>query len=321
MNVKQSILAALEQNRGTALSGQALAQQLGVSRNAVWKAIHILQAEGYAVLATPNRGYRLADDCDRLSAAGLAAEMRMPVPVYAFDTLDSTNSEARRRVAAGEPAPFVVVAEGQTEGRGRRGRSFFSPQGAGLYITVALSAGLAVEEALGVTAYAAVCVTDALLRLTGRDARIKWVNDLYWENRKVCGILTEAVTDLEGGTVDTLLVGIGLNLRPAEPPAAWREVIGNLRCEAPLKNTLGAAIADALLLYPPADTAYLTRYRERSLTLHRRVRCTIGGQTLTGTAETIDARGALCVRTDDGQLIALRGGEVELLPVTEHAET
>ena len=75
MNVKQSILSALEQNRGTALSGQALAEQLGVTRNAVWKAIHTLQAEGYAVLATPNRGYRLADDCDRLSAAGLAARL------------------------------------------------------------------------------------------------------------------------------------------------------------------------------------------------------------------------------------------------------
>lgn len=311
MNLKHSILAELETNRGAALSGQALAERFGVSRNAVWKAINALKAEGYAVESAPNRGYRLAADCDRLSESGIRAAMHAPmIPIRVFETLDSTNNEGKRLLAAGQAAPFIVAAEGQSAGRGRRGHTFFSPQGAGLYMTVALNAGLTVEDALGVTACAAVCVTDAVAAIVGRNVQIQWVNDLFLNGLKVGGILTEAVTDFEGGTVESLLVGVGLNLRPARPPEEWRDIIGTLRCDAPVKNRLAGAIADGLLAYRAGDAASLARYREQSLTLGRRVACRQGDRYVTGVAEDIDATGALRIHTDSGEWLTLRSGEV-----------
>jgi len=315
MALKDNVLAALETNRQAALSGQALAARFGVSRNAVWKAVSALKAEGYAVESAPNRGYRLSPACDRLSGGAVRALLGLSAPpVHCFDTLTSTNDEAKRRLAGGEAGPFLVLAEEQTAGRGRRGRTFYSPKGAGLYMTVAFPAGLAAENALGVTAYAAVCVAGAVERLTGKDARIKWVNDLYLDGKKICGILTEAVTDFESGALEALLVGVGVNLRPVPLPAPLAETVGFLSCDKPLKNPLAAAIAEALLRYPPADTAYLAAYRKRSMTLGRNVLWTQGDRSGTGRAEAIDESGALVVRGADGALQVLKSGEITLLP-------
>lgn len=315
MSLKNSILTALEQNREIALSGQALAQRLGVSRNAVWKAVNALKEEGYDIASTPNRGYQLSPHCDLASEAGIRALLKDPaLPVYTLETVDSTNNEAKRLLASGAPEPFLVVAGEQTAGRGRHERAFFSPHNAGLYITVALSLKQSVESALGITAYAAVCVTEAIERLTGISPQIKWVNDLYVQGKKVCGILTEAVTDFESGTVESLLVGIGINLRPTMVPEEWADIIGFLDCDLPLKNRLTAEITNTLLRYSPEHTAYLQDYRERSLTIGRRVLCTQGNRSFSGIALMIDGAGALVVQTDTGETITLRSGEAKLLP-------
>lgn len=315
MKLKAGILARLEETRDVALSGQTLAEQFGVSRNAVWKAVNALRDEGYEIESTPNRGYRLSPACDRLSEAGIQALLgERKVPVYRYDTVDSTNTQARRLVTEGAPEPLLVVAEEQTAGRGRRGRSFLSPRGAGLYMTVALTPGLAVESALGITAYAAVCVAEAVQKHTGLSLQIKWVNDLYLSGRKVCGILTEAVSDFESGTVESLLVGVGLNLRPAEMPAAIRDTVGSLACDAPLKNALAAEITAGMLRFVPGDGAYLEAYRARSMTLGRAIRYTQGERTLFGRAVEIAPDGALTVESPDGVRHALRSGEIALLP-------
>ena len=315
MSLKSNLLAELEAHRDTPLSGQALAERFGVSRNAIWKAMNALKAEGYAVDSAPNRGYQLAPDSDRLSAEGIRAALSASrLPLHCFDTLDSTNNEAKRRLAAGERGPFLVAAEEQTAGRGRLGRTFYSPRDAGLYLTVALAAGGSAEAALGVTAYAAVSVAEAVARFTGRQTRIKWVNDLFLDGRKVGGILTEAVTDFESGMLESLLVGIGLNLRPAEIPVALRNTVGSLACVTPVKNRLAAAIADALLAYPPPLPDYMAVYRERSLTLGRRVRWRQGEQGGEGTAVDIDSTGALVVQSGESTRVTLRSGEVALLP-------
>ncbi len=314
MSLKSNLLAELETHRDTALSGQTLAERFGVTRNAVWKAVNALKSEGYAVESTPNRGYRLAPDTDRLSAEGIRATLQADIPVYCFESLDSTNNEAKRRLAGGEAGPFLIAAEEQTAGRGRLGRAFCSPRGTGLYITVALASGGSAESALGVTAYAAVSVADAVERLTGRQTRIKWVNDLFLGDKKVCGILTEAVTDFESGMLESLLVGIGINLRPGEIPVELQDTVGSLDCATPAKNRLAAAITDALLAYPPASPGYLSAYRARSLTLGRHVRWRQGEQSGEGVAVDIDSTGALVVQSNDGTRVTLRSGEVALLP-------
>lgn len=314
MSLKSSILAALEQNREAALSGQALAQRLGVSRNAVWKAVNMLKEEGYDIASTPNRGYQLSPLCDFVSEAGIRALLENPtLPIYTLDTVDSTNNEAKRLLASGAPEPFLVVAGEQTAGRGRLGRVFFSPRDAGLYMTVALAPKQSMENALGITAYAAVCVAEAIQRLTGLSARIKWVNDLFVNDKKVCGILTEAVTDFESGTVESLLVGIGVNLRPTAVPKEWTDIIGFLGCDSPLKNRLAAEVANTLLRYSPENTDYFQIYRERSLTLGMRVLCSQGNRSFSGVAIAIDDVGALVVQTDAGETVTLRSGEAKLI--------
>lgn len=314
MTLKQSILNALETSRDVPQSGQALADCFGVSRSAIWKAVNALREDGYQIESTQNRGYRLASDCDRLSETTLNALLAdVCLAVHCMDTLDSTSNEARRRLLAGEAEPFAVISEEQTAGRGRRGKSFFSPQGAGLYMTVALAPGQTLSDALGVTLYAATCAAEAIERVTGRDTRIKWVNDLYWQERKIGGILTEAITDFESGTVLSLLVGIGLNLYPTAIPAELQSVIGTLACQKPVKNALAAEIIRGLLAYRPEATGHLPLYRARCLTLGRFVACTQGEHRFSGTAEAIDDTGALLVRTAEGNLRRLRSGEAQIL--------
>ena len=314
MTLKDHILTALEASREIALSGQALAQRFGVSRNAVWKAINTLKEDGYEIESTPNRGYCLAPECDRFSEGSLRAALaNQSLPIYIYDTVDSTNNQAKRLLANGTSEPFMVVAETQTKGRGRHGRTFYSPSGVGLYMTVAISPGQAVTDALGITAYAAVSVVQSIYAQTGLSARIKWVNDLYLNGQKICGILTEAVTDFESGTVESLLVGIGINLRKSIVPTELQGIIGALDVHTPIKNQLAAAITDRLLGYLPGDTTHLALYRAYSMTLNRAVQCTQGNESFIGTAVAINEDGALVVQNADGSLRTLRSGEARLL--------
>ena len=313
MTLKANILAALESSRQAALSGQALAAQFGVSRNAVWKAVNLLREDGYEIESTPNRGYRLSPDSDLISETGLRNALSLSgIPLFLHKTLDSTNNEAKRLMTDGVTEPFLVLSDEQTAGRGRHGHVFYSPRQTGLYMTVALAPQRAIQNALGITAYAAVCVTEAVRILTGRVPLIRWVNDLFLDGRKIGGILTEAVTDCESGTVESLLVGVGLNLRTAEVPPEWRDVIGFLNAGYPVKNRLAAEITNRLLCFDPADTAYLEAYRARSMTLGRQVTCNVGAEHFTGLAQDINADGSLVVRTADG-VRALRSGVVRTL--------
>lgn len=312
MALKDGILSELEHSRDGSVSGQALAARFGVSRNAVWKAVQALREGGVPVESTQSRGYRLAPGYDRVSAEGVRALLPEGVAVFAYDMLDSTNNQAKRLLADGAAAPFLVLAEAQSAGRGRRGRAFFSPGGAGLYMTAALAPGLAAQSAQGLTAYAAVCVAQTVESVCGARPRIKWVNDLYLDGKKVCGILTEATADMESGALEALIVGVGVNLRPSDVPEALQGIVGFVGCAGPVKNRLAAEITRGLLAYRADDGTFLPAYRERSLTLGRRVVWDRGGETVTGTAADVLANGALLLAGDDGQTYTVTSGEVQL---------
>ncbi len=312
MSLKENLMQALEQSREAALSGQALADRFHVSRNAIWKAIQALKEEGVAIESAPNRGYRLAPEYDRASEGVLRRLLADDaLGIHCLDKVDSTNNQARRLLMSGETAPFLLVAEEQTAGRGRLGRAFYSPAG-GLYLTLAIGAGQAAEDALGVTAYAAVAVAEAVQHICSRTLRIKWVNDLFWEEKKVCGILTEATTDFETGTVESLLIGIGLNLRPTPWPEPLRNIVGDLRCTHPVKNLLAAEIAKRLLAYRPGMQDHLAAYRARSMTLGQQVAWQADGVEHQGLAEDVATTGALIVRDAAGLRHTIRSGEVRL---------
>lgn len=319
MPLRDELLEALEKRRGEDVSGQALAERFGVSRSAVWKAVNALRALGFAIDSTPNRGYRLRAEDDRLSAAGVRAalsEKYANLRVRVYDTLDSTNREAQRLLAAGADCPMLLLSEEQTAGRGRRGRAFYSPAGEGLYMTLALRPRAALSQAALLTAAAAVAVAQAVEAVAGRECQIKWVNDVYLDGRKLCGILTEASGSFEEDTLRSACVGVGVNVRTRDFPAAFADRACSLWPQPVSRNRLAAEIAARLLDFASdlAARRFLDEYRRRSLVLGRTVAFMRGGEEGRALAVGIGRDGQLLVRRADGSEEALNAGEVRILP-------
>ena len=242
--------------------------------------------------------------------------------VVCLETVDSTNTYAKALALEGAEAGTLVIANHQTAGRGRRGRSFLSPPGTGLYMTLILRPSADLERFQMVTVAAAVAVCLALEALTPLRPLVKWVNDVFLRDeagreRKVCGILTEAVTGAGGGEIESVVVGIGINVLARDFGEELEGVAGALfdRVDGPRTGRcqLAAAVAERLMdLAGRLDDPELIRlYRERSLLLGRRVRWTQDGEVRFGRAADIDDRGSLLVEPEGGPgRVALRSGEV-----------
>lgn len=213
MSTRDSILLRLKASAGW-LSGQVICEALGCSRAAVGKHIQALERQGYRIERAPRRGYRLSRCPDRLIASEIQALLhtqRFGRETFQHaDLTGSTNDDARALAQGGCPAGSVVVAEAQTAGRGRHGRAWVSPAAGGLYVTLVLRPHLALEHIPLLTLTAAVAVAEAVQSVCGISPTIKWPNDLLVNGRKVAGILTEAVSEVEA--VDFLLVGLGINV-------------------------------------------------------------------------------------------------------------
>ena len=203
-STKQALLQALSAAGGGYISGEALAGRLGVSRAAIHKAAAALTAQGYALEAVPRRGYRLAGG-DPFCAEAVGP---YPAPIHLHDTLESTNQTAKQLALEGAAHGTLVLAGHQTAGRGRKGRVFESPAGKGVYLSLVLRVSVPASEALAVTISAAVAVARAVKALCGLELGIKWVNDLYYQGKKVCGILTEAGTSVESGQLEWLPISL-----------------------------------------------------------------------------------------------------------------
>lgn len=322
MATKDALLAFLEQRRGSYFSGEALAEQLAVSRAAVWKSVQALRRAGYPIDAVPNRGYRLAEGADILSVPGLQACL---APVCRrlrpelWDSLPSTNGRARELAAAGAPEGTVVLARGQTEGRGRQGRGFFSPPDTGLYLSLLLRPGrCTAARATGLTTLAAVAACEAVEEICGVRAGIKWVNDLYVNGRKVGGILTEASLSLESGLVESVVVGIGLNLLPpvGGVPPELADLAGPV-AEAPpdnLKNRLAAAFLNRFMAgyTRPEPEALLDAYRKRCFVVGRRVLVLGPAGGRPADVLGIDEKFRLLVEYENGERDCLFAGEISI---------
>jgi BirA family biotin operon repressor/biotin-[acetyl-CoA-carboxylase] ligase len=322
MSTKQNILTLLEASRGLWTSGEALARQLGVSRTAVWKAVNALTAEGHLIDAVSRRGYRLAPESDLLSRASLLPHLNAPGhvhQVYIHDALDSTNTKTKELALAGHGHGTVVIADTQTGGRGRHGRSFASPPGAGLYISLLLKPDhMPLRNLTWITAIAALAVCDAVKLVTGRDSRIKWVNDVLLDGRKICGILTEAMTDLEGGGVEWLVVGIGINVLSSALPDELRPIAAGLYEDvAPggTRSRLAASLINTFLaphLWPD-DRELRAAYKARQVVLGREITVhSLTGEAYPARAVDLDADGHLIVETAGGERKTLFSGEVSV---------
>ncbi len=232
------------------------------------------------------------------------------------ERIDSTNNRAKALAAAGAPHGLAVIADFQSGGRGRLGRSFFSPEHSGVYLTVILRPDCTAEQAGMLTSLAAVAAARAVETVSGADVKIKWVNDLYLNGKKICGILTEAGQAPEGGRLDWAVVGIGINAGRMTFPEELRDTassIGNETGTAPDRNRLIAEVLNELdALYGDLETgAFLAESRRRSNVIGRTVTVIGGGRQYPAKAVDIDSRGRLVVETEEGRT-CLDSGEVSL---------
>lgn len=328
MSVKTEVLKLLEGNRDKDLSGQEIADRLGVTRAAVWKAVKALKEQGYRVDAANNRGYRLCDDNDVISAEGICLTLKEEYrqrEICVCQCVDSTNQEVKRRALEGAGEGLVVLSEEQTAGKGRKGRSFFSPVGTGIYMSVLFRpTEEQSKDVVLVTTAASVAVCRAIRKVLGEEPEIKWVNDVYLRGKKICGILTEAVSDFESGRIDTVVVGIGINYRIPEGgyPEELNDIIGAVCTQDQVipRNTLVAAVLNELYaLYEGlAQRTYMEDYRKWSNVIGKEVRYSTGVDNNDqaaweyGTALDIDKDGGLIVRLQNGEDKVLRTGEITL---------
>lgn len=318
MSIKNNVLSTLMTAEG-AVSGEWLARKLGVTRNSVWKAIGQLRGEGYQIEAFTNRGYRLVSAPNRISQPEIERHLTAKVigaRMELHEKLDSTNTRAKAIAATGAPHGYLVIAESQSGGRGRFGRPFFSPEHSGVYMTYILRPKLPAERAVMITSLAAVAVARAIEALADVDVKIKWVNDLYINGRKVCGILCEAGMDFESGQLDYVALGIGINVAAMRFPGDLAGIATSIEneCGAPVsRSRLIAEISNQLeALFPKlASGEFMAESRARSNVIGRDVTVLRGGESFPAHVVDIDNMGRLVIRTHDG-LSRVGSGEISL---------
>lgn len=324
MSTKHRILELLEQNRGDSISGERLAGILNVSRNAVWKAVKELEKEGYSIEAVTNKGYRLSDQNDIVSIQGIKPFLSPQSKLYAenikiYKTLESTNKTAKEMAVAGAEHGTVIIADSQTKGRGRYSRSYFSPSG-GLYMSIILRPEvLNFENPTSVTAFAAVAVCEAIESISEKTPKIKWVNDVLIDEKKVCGILTEAVTDFESGSLDWIVLGIGINVYiktedfPDDLQTSATSIFPNEKMFG-VRNKLSAEIINRILGYDitPREAEIFRKYKNRLAMLGNQVTVIQNKIEYKAAVIDIDAAGHLVVKNENGEIITVSSGEIRV---------
>ena len=329
MNTKEYILTKLVENHDDYLSGETIASELGVTRTAVWKAIRELASDGIEIIALRNQGYRLTEASRvrgmnlLLSAERVSGYLKNKLPVKVWRTLDSTNNAARELATEqSEKSDALIVAAAQTAGKGRMGRSFYSPEGCGLYVTLLVHPECDAVESVKLTCAAAVAAARAIDYLLGeQEARIKWVNDIYLRGKKVAGILTEGQLSIESGQLEYAVVGVGFNLITPDGgyPEEIRQRAGAIFEDSAsmpfdVYNRLAAQFANEYYrIYPELNPdAFLDEYRARSFIIGRTVTVFRGNDSWEAEVAAINDDFSLSVRSADGKIERLSSGEVTL---------
>lgn len=319
--MKTEVLRMLKETDGY-VSGQELCEQFHVSRTAVWKVIKQLEKEGYEIEAVRNKGYRLKMAGDILSRTELLSSINTEWAgreILYFDETDSTNTEIKKAAEKDAPHGTLAVADYQTMGKGRRGRSWTSPHGVGIWMSILLRPKLHPSCASMLTLVAALAVAEGIEEVCGLESKIKWPNDIVVNGKKVCGILTEMSTELE--CINYVVVGIGINANAEKFPEEIRETATSLLLETGnrvARSWLIGAVMKALEKYyglfleKQNLSGLLDAYNSKLANKDNVVRVLAPGREYTGTAEGINEEGELLVRMGDGELRTVISGEVSV---------
>lgn len=322
MTVKENVLLFLENNKGEYISGNDIANKLNVSRNAVWKAVNSLKEEGYNIDSIRNKGYSLHENSFILSKQSIDKYLNInDYNMEIFESIDSTNSYLKKKAEEGANEGTIVISEEQTEGRGRMGKTFYSPSKTGVYISILLKPDLHGTKALYITTAAAVAVANAVDEISGKNSKIKWVNDIFLDDKKISGILTEASFDLEGGGINYAVLGIGLNLTMPKGgfPNDIEDIAGSVFSKDNIpydhKNKIIAKILNNFFRYYEniENKDFLNEYRDKSLILNKSIDIFRGNTIDEGFALDIDDEFRLKVKMkDNGEIKYLSSGEVSV---------
>lgn len=321
MSTKSQVLTLLMQKAPDFLSGEEMAQQLSLSRTAIWKAINELKKEGHTISSTRNKGYRI-EKSDVLSVEGIRLNLWETTPNLAITVLDSSEStmkDAKLAALNNAPQHTLIVADMQETPKGRFGRPFFAKAGKGIYMSLLLRPNQNFEEMAQYTIIMAVAVSRAMDDIATVTTEIKWVNDIYLNGKKVCGILSEAMSDVESGQISNVIIGMGINfsIKQSEFPEDIQDKVISLFPDGDpvaTRNELVASIWNhfyqILATLPQQD--FLEDYRKRSFVLGKEVAFTQAGVDYHGVAKTINPQGELVVQLADGQEKILSSGEISL---------
>lgn len=319
MKLKEKILNLLNEKETEFISGQYLAELFSVSRNAVWKAVNSLRQDGYNIYAVQNKGYTL-DGYSIFTGEVIKSYLQSPVKIEYIPNVTSTNDIIMEYGKQGIEEFTTVVADSQSSGRGRKGRIFYSPDNAGTYFSILLRPNINFSESLYITTAAAAAVTEAMKQLYNMDTEIKWVNDVYYNGRKICGILTEAHIDMESGTVDYAALGIGINV--FEPENSYHKDIKNIAgaafCRSMFDNKIRceitAKVIDIFYEYYKnlSDITFLNTYKSRSFLTGKNVTIEKNGIVQKAFVKGIDDKCRLSVMLENGIEENLNSGEVNL---------
>ncbi len=321
MTTKEKVLDLLLEC-GEYISGEAIAEKLGVSRNAVWKAVNALRLDGFDIEAVTNRGYILNMSGDILSEAVIRKNLPKgdKRKIYVLETVDSTNDYAKNLASGGAENGTLVTSEMQSAGKGRMGRSFCSPSGTSIYMSVVLRPQMDLESSQLITSCIATAVASAIDKICDTDVKIKWVNDLFLNDKKICGILTEASLNFENGRLDYAVVGIGVNLKSIKNifPEELLDIATSIEDEtdiAPKRCKLIAEILNNIDTYVDniESKAFLDEYRRRSFIVGNDVAVSKFNEERMAKAIGISENAGLIVRYDDGSEEILNSGEARIV--------
>ena len=321
MKNRDRVLQILYRKNGECVSSSEITGELGITRSAVFKIINELKKQGFDIESIHHRGYRLGNEKDIISPEIINEIIEKEGKnrrIQYFERVDSTNTFAKKILMEGESYPDIIIANEQEQGRGRLGREFYSPKGTGIYCSFILDPFIKIENSILVTVAASVAVSRAIEKVTKKDTRIKWINDIYIDDKKVCGILTEAVTDFETGIIGKIILGIGINFNT--PSESFPDEITDRASSVFMDDTFGVTrnqlIAQLIIeidecMNDIENDEIIRYYRNKSLVLGKMLEITYFGQEkpIQGKAVDIDRNGFLIIETKNG-LLTLNSGEV-----------
>jgi BirA family transcriptional regulator, biotin operon repressor / biotin---[acetyl-CoA-carboxylase] ligase len=319
---KNDIVGLFKEN-GNFLSGSDIASHLGVTRAAVWKSIRLLKKDGYVIESMPAKGYRLnrsPDLCIPELIKLLPQATIIGNKLLFFASVSSTNAVAMEMASQGCPEGTIVMAETQTAGKGRLGRSWISPPGKNLYISIVLRPAISPRDATALTLLSAVACISAIRQSYSVAATIKWPNDIIVENRKLGGILTEIKADIDRITHAVVGIGINVNLTRADMPDEIKAIATSIidqTGELSSRTDLAAAVIREFdkwygLLMNKGKQVVIDEWLSLSSTIGKHVMVATGRALLEGYAEGIDDEGLLILKLADGTYHKVSAGDVTL---------